>query len=115
MLQGKISCTNGEVFFSKLNLCFQGDPVLKAKIQHLAASEAERDLHYHPFHDKNLQEEVERNKLCCSTVGSCYEELLNYAEQRIREIVHDADMKSSNSYSSSNTKISCNSVPHSRY
>jgi hypothetical protein len=72
-------------------LCFQGDPILKAKIQHIAASEAGRDLHYHPFHDNHLKEKVEKSKLQCTIVGTCYQELLDYAEKRIRDIVREAD------------------------
>lgn len=64
--------------------------MLKAKIQHIAASEAGRDLHYHPFHDTSLKDQLEMNKLRCTYVGSAYQELLNQAEQKIYVIIHES-------------------------
>jgi Poly (ADP-ribose) glycohydrolase (PARG) len=107
MLQGKIiRASEYESVLLIFNFVLKGDPILKAKIQHIAASEAGRDLHYHPFHDPLLKEKVERNKLTCSTVGRCYHELMNYAEQRIGEIVLEANLRST-TYSSghSSSKI----------
>jgi Poly (ADP-ribose) glycohydrolase (PARG) len=99
MLQGKIiRVIEYDYFYLIFIVNFQGDPILKAKIQHIAASEAGRDLHYHPFHDNLLKEKVERNKLQHTNVGDCYKELMNYAEKRICDIVHEANMRST-SYS----------------
>ncbi|CAB3380554.1 Hypothetical predicted protein [Cloeon dipterum] len=64
---------------------FKGDPLLKAMIQHVAASEAERELHYYPYHDISLKEMLEGSALATrskGTVGEAYHELLNYAKEK---------------------------------
>ncbi|XP_065339174.1 poly(ADP-ribose) glycohydrolase-like isoform X2 [Cloeon dipterum] len=64
---------------------FKGDPLLKAMIQHVAASEAERDLYYFPYHDYSLKKMLESSVLATrgkSTVGEAYRELLSYAKEK---------------------------------
>ncbi|CAB3380557.1 Hypothetical predicted protein [Cloeon dipterum] len=64
---------------------FKGDPLLKAMIQHVAASEAERELYYFPYHDYSLKKMLESSALATKgkrTVGKAYKELLKYANER---------------------------------
>ncbi|XP_059479896.1 uncharacterized protein LOC132199303 isoform X2 [Neocloeon triangulifer] len=67
--------------------CFQGDPVLKAKIQMLAASEAGKIIHYDCFGKTEIQNAVLLNVNCNrkETVGEEYLSLLEYCK--------DADAK----------------------
>ncbi|XP_059477193.1 poly(ADP-ribose) glycohydrolase-like [Neocloeon triangulifer] len=66
--------------------CFKGDPVLKAKIQHLAASQAGRNLLYYPFHDNNLKNMVESNVTKQVMVSNAYNELLKWANEKKKHL-----------------------------
>jgi hypothetical protein len=57
---------------------------LKAKIQQLAASEAERALLYYPFGDEELRSKLEFERFRSELVGDFYRELLEYGKNKIR-------------------------------
>jgi len=45
---------------TNFNCYFQGDPVLKGKIQNIAASQANKAIYYFPFNNNTLETQLER-------------------------------------------------------
>ncbi|CAB3387237.1 Hypothetical predicted protein [Cloeon dipterum] len=69
--------------------CFKGDPVLKAKIQMIAASEAGKEVQYVTFQTTGLANKIKyqvNHENCSYTVAKEYEELMRWCSRKSSRI-----------------------------
>jgi hypothetical protein len=79
-------------------------------IQHLAASQAGRDIFYFPFNDIGLKRQIDSVIFNSNYVGGAYKEMIFYAESKVKEILRrkSVNMSQPSSFSTAKSFFSKN-------